>query len=279
MEQFAKIFRMQLKYMLGSFEFWLSLLLTSICLVIAAIELSLNVFGSDFGAIPDAGVGFLLNSDPLVLQAPHVLVYFFIFIIGTIPFGDIFIRHLKSQNSNHILLRMSLKNYAFASACVAFIGGFVVIGLPLLVMQGLMFIVLPITSEPYSFPIHMLGGLQDGIGGLGDLFGYSHYIAPYALNLLYILYDAIWAGIGAVFAFSCSFYLKKSRLIIIGLPMMLSIVSFLFGGSSYTLPLYLYPSVYYGPLYFEFFLLSPVIVLIVAMVFMYVGIHKKDVLL
>ena len=54
--------------------------------------------------------------------------------------------------------------------------------------------------------------------------------ARYLLNLIFIVYDALWGGLLALAAFALSLYVRTSRLLVVGLPALALIVS------SYLLP-------------------------------------------
>lgn len=114
--------------------------------------------------------------------------------------------------------------YYLSNTCAVFIGGFLVIFIPLILEQFILCIAFPL-NVPFMMSSDPI--IDDYITGLGKtsapLIGF-HLNHPYLFNALYSVIPAITAGLMALLSYSLSLFVNKSRFLIMTLPGLLWVV-------------------------------------------------------
>jgi hypothetical protein len=284
MSTFWHLFKMQCVRLLTKGEVKYALTAMLVIVVAAFAESCALFYGADLGELPSAAYGWVGNMDNMQIQTMHVLYIYLIFLIAASIFADSFFTDLKCRVSNMIATRCSLQSYLASTALLAFLGGFFVILVPLIFSQLLALLVFPAIPEPGSFAGNInTPAYDDFLANLNTqnaLFPSVYFNHPYLSNLFFIFYAALWAGIMSLMAFVVSLFTRKSRLIILGVPTLVFLLSFYILPSSYILPYYLYPSTLSADLLPTFVFVAPLAVLIALVSLTAVALRrKKDVLL
>jgi hypothetical protein len=275
------LFKMQGKRLLSRVETRFAVTAVLIITVVAFVETCLHFIGSDVGALPSAAYGWAWNMDALQIQSMRVFAYFLIFIIAASVFADNLLLDSKSGIVACIATRCSTPLYVAVNAILTFLGGFFVVLLPLAISQLLAFLVFPIEGTfagHYNTPVFFFEG--DG----NILFPSLYYNYPYINNMVFALYASLWAGIMALLSFALSLVIRKNRLISIGIPTALALLSIfivpLVFDSSMTYVYYLYPNSAISGLNPIYFALAPLVILVAsAALIAWVINVKKDVFL
>jgi hypothetical protein len=256
----------------------------SAIVVVAFAESCALFYGSDRAELPSAAYGWVGNMDNMHIQIMHVFYIYLIFLIAASVFADSFFVDVKGRVSSVIATRCTLRSYLLSTALLAFLGGFFVVLLPLLLSQMLALLIFPAIPGPDSFAGSINTPAYDDYSAnmfaQNALFPSLYLNHPYLDNLFFIVYASLWAGIMSFMAFVVSLFTRKSRLVILGTPTLVFLLSFYLLPSSYVLPYYLYPSTLSVALSQAFVLSAPSVVLFVLLVLLTVALRRrKDLLL
>ncbi len=239
MKEKNAVIKMQFRHMLSRTEFKVSLTAVLLVVAISFLVLCTKVWGLDFSNLYSAAYGWVGNAAPLDINIMQMFFVLLIFFVGSMAFSDSQYVDGKINAKTMIITRCSRKNYIISGAFVSFLGAFLVIFVPFIFSQLLSFSIFPVQSsvqtvfnsnpswvKPYRFD---------------TLFPSLTYNNPYLYNLISIFYMSVCAGIFAVLSFCLSFFIKRGRLLIIGIPTILVFVEdFIFPGSnSFTYYLYM----------------------------------------
>lgn len=276
------IFRMQGKRLLSRMEGRFALTAVLLIVTVAFIECCIRFYGFDVKALPSAAYGWTWNMDPLQIQTMRVFAYFLIFIVSASVFADNFLLDINSGVATCIASRCPLSSYLFANALLSFLGGFLIIFVPLVASQLLAFLIFPVTG---SFQGHFNTPVYAYEDSGGTLFAQLAANRPYLDNLIYLLYAPLWGGAMAMLSFALSFFIKN-RLVILGAPTLIALISWyvvpLVAGSSVVLTHvgYLHPGPQVQHMSVVYFVVAPLMVLLLAAVLMRRGFRsKRDLLL
>jgi hypothetical protein len=257
---------MQSKRLLAKSEAKYAFLVMLVIVVIGFIESCLHFYGSDVGEIPSAATAWAGNADNLQIQAMRVLYFFLIFILASSVFSDCYFVDVKSKVAQLVATRGSFPAYLASTGLLSFVGGFVVVFVPLLVSQALAFLAFPFISSPdsFSYSFNTPAFNQDAAHNVGNaLFPSLLLDHPYLNNLLFIAYDSLWAGIMSLASFALSLFIRKSRLVVLVTPTIIYLASlFVVPSAGLSLPYYLYPCTVLSGLTPLFFFGAPLFVII-----------------
>lgn len=223
------ILSMQLHRVVRSKMWRYALLVSLVAMAVAFVQSCLVFWGHDVGELPSAGVAWVGNSEGMQTFTFAMYLFFLMPILCAAVFGDSFYSDVRARRASCIVTRSSLRGYVTSGALVTFVSGLVVALVPLLVSQLLSFIAFPAHAgqDAFSTFLNTSASKQDQYGTwaepmlLSGLF-FSH---RYLFNLVYILYDALWAGIFALCSFVISLYTRRSRLVVLGAPTIVLLVS------------------------------------------------------
>jgi hypothetical protein len=199
----------------------------------------LHFWGEEIGSLPAVGYGWVGNMDVMQIQTMRVFVYFLVFIIGSAVFADNFYSDLQSGILNPIITRCSKRLYFFSSFVVVFLSAFLIVFLPLLLSQLLACLIFPIDGllfSGFNWPSY-----NSSVGFDMPLFPDLFYNMPVVQNLLFACNISFWAGTMALLAFTFSLFVRRSRLLILGIPTMLALISWFITPNNFVLFSSLYP--------------------------------------
>jgi hypothetical protein len=281
MTSFAALFFMQGKRLLSRKETRIALTAVLIITTAGFIETCLHFVGFEVRALPSAAYGWAWNMDALQIQSMRVFAYFLIFIVAASVFADNLLLDSKSGVVACIASRCSAPSYVVTNALLSFLGGFFIVLLPLVLSQLLALLVFPLEGTfagHYNTPVFVYEGDSDLL--FPDLY-YNH---PYSNNLVFALYASLWAGLMALLSCALSLVIKKHRLIILGIPTVIVLLSSFVVPAVFDRALvhfyYLYPNAALGGLSPLYFALAPHVILALSVALIVWALRiKKDVLL
>lgn len=240
------VFLMQLRRAARSQAARRALLFMLVVVAASFAQTLLTFWGHDVGELPSAAVGWAGNADYLGVAPWAALVFFLLFVVSSSAFGDTLYLDVRRRAVGCVAARTTKARYVWATAAAAALSAFVVVLVPLLVSQLLALLAFPVSApdgfvtsfnDAASMP-HVFGaGSQEYL--LWDL-RWSH---PYLHNLVFIAYDALWAAIMAAASVAVSLYARRGRLVVLGAPTLVYLVSLFALPRWASLSSYLYPGV------------------------------------
>ena len=205
-----------------------------------------SFWGHDAGELPSAAVGWAGNADYLSVAPWAVLVFFLLFIVSSSAFADTLYLDVRCRAAGCVATRTTTARYVWATAGAAAIAAFVVVLVPLLVSQALALLVFPVSApDGFVTSFNDAASMPDvfGTGSMELLLWDLRWSHPYLYNLIFICYDALWAAIMAAASLAVSLYTRKSRLVVLGAPTLVYLLSLFVLPSWASLSSYLYPGV------------------------------------
>lgn len=210
--EFMNIIKLEFKLMLyrKEFQFAFTAMLSFVSL--AFIINCINLYGKDISYVFPANqiwVGFSISS----MIISNVLYLFILPFISSIAYSDTYFIDYNTGIYKNIFTRCNKYIYFLAKGITVFSAGFIIIFIPLLVNQLLSLIPAPLKScaDITNWPSYLFLPIKDMI--FPNLFLYN----PYLYNFLYMLIPALFGGIMALLSYSLSFYIKKSRLLVVSI--------------------------------------------------------------
>lgn len=275
MKQLKNIFLMQLRHMISRREFKISLGLSMLFVTAAFLESCFTLWGKDRSELYSASAGWVGNINLMQNQTMQVFYFLGIFIIAALAFSDDYLISRNNRILPAILARTSFRQYFLSGTLASFLGGFIVILIPLAISQLLSFLVLPFSGvEPFLTN----ASWEDTTYTAGYLFPFLKYQHPYLNNMVFLVYASVFAGIMSAVSYLISFFIRRSKLFVIGLPSIIAIVfgavlAIVTGSGGFAVDIYLYPNdaIQKYPAYF-FFL--PLALLAGAIIGMFFILHK-----
>lgn len=217
MSNFRSIFKVQLLHMISRLEFKISMTVSLFVVVYAFYSQCKRNTGGDIAGLASAAFSWIGNAADLQLMYIQLFFIFFAFFIGALAFSDSQFVDTKIKIRSIITTRCSRKSYILSGAVVSFCGAFAVIFIPFMISQLLSFLIFPV----HSFNDNPFAALQtwDFRSRVGDLvFTSIYYNHPYLYNLFMIFYASVCTGAFAVLSFVLSFFIKRGRVLVVGLP-------------------------------------------------------------
>lgn len=144
-----------------------------------------------------------------VLSIKSNFFYFILPIVATIPFGWSMIDEMNSGYVKNILCKTSRKSYFISKYIAVFVSGAVMIMIPLILNYVLLSMYLPSIKAERAYPY--------GVVGEPSMWSGIYYEHPLVYIILYILLDAIFAGLLASISTASAFFIKQ-RLAVILIP-------------------------------------------------------------
>lgn len=178
-----------------------------------------------------------------------------------------------------------MADYVRSSACVTFIGGFMVVFVPLLLSQLLSLLIFPLNSPEFGFQALMNEGshLDDILVNLiahNVLFPDLYFNHPYVLNLIYMLYASLIGGLVSVITLGISLFRSFHRPVLVGLPMVIVLtVSFILP-RRLQMQFYFFPEATLEGLSYGYFFGLPVVLALAAAFLLWYPVQtRRDILL
>lgn len=205
-----------------------------------------SFWGHDAGELPSAAVGWAGNADYLSVAPWAVLVFFLLFIVSSSAFADTLYLDVRCRAAGCVATRTTMARYVWATAGAAALTAFVIVLVPLLVSQALALLVFPVSAPDGFVTSFNDAASMPGVFGTGSMelllwdLRWSH---PYLHNLIFICYDALWAAVMAAASVAVSLYTRRSRLVVLGAPTLVYLLSQFVLPRWAVLSSYLYPGV------------------------------------
>lgn len=236
----ARLIKLEFKHLFSRKEFYYTFSIMIILSASAFLIFCGELYGRDISELYPANQIWMSFSHYTNMISG--LLYFFLLpIVASVPFSDTFYCDKSCGVYKVIFTRYERKLYVFAKGIVVVISAFFIIFIPLLANQLLSFLISPfkspinITNLPSYIPIRTNG----------MLFPELYKSNPYIYNFVFML---IPSGVGSVLAlvsYAVSFYVKKSRLLVVAIPAVVYILynflSSLLLSPKYALAYYLLP--------------------------------------
>ncbi|MDU6347940.1 MAG: hypothetical protein E6593_14435 [Clostridium sp.] len=223
MRQFTSVFRMQLRYLLCRRRTGLLFLLMAVIVTLAVAESGLRYYGAELSSVPSAAGGWIGRAPKGGGSFFNLYVFvsfsrYLVLPIGALVFADSYLTDLKEGPYLAILTRSSSSAYRLSGALLAFVGGFAVIFIPLLISFCLSFLMFPIEStvnpQNSGWSLLMVQKIKPGRILFAPLF-FQH---PYLTNLVYICYDSLLAACWALASYALGYLVRISRLLVVVIP-------------------------------------------------------------
>lgn len=231
----------------------------------------LMFWGHDAAELPSAAVGWV--GDEETMRTPLMGLYRTILmpILASSVFSDSLCLDIRDHVAACVSSRTSVRRYVCSTAVIAFVGAVLVVLVPLVASQALALVAFPLSGGGFGFLTYAneSSSLVDQYSSLssdGLLVGML-LNDRYLYNLVYILYDSLWAGLLALSSVAVSLYSHRSRLLVLELPALVLLVSSALVPMGWNLCNYLAPAPlmivrYLSPGYF---VLAPVVFLVAAL--------------
>lgn len=141
--------------------------------------------------------------------------------LSALAFSPYHYDNRKSGVINPVLTRCGRRRYYISTALVTFIGGFLVIFVPMLLNQLLCLLVAPVTSMQ-----SIAGTPFNEYESLSSLYFPGLFAnSPYLYNFIFMLLPSAVGGLFALLSYSVSLFVKKYRFFVLTIPAMLYVVS------------------------------------------------------
>lgn len=240
------IFRMQLVRAAHSRMARYAFLFMLLAVAASFAQTLTSFWGHDAGELPSAAVGWAGNADYLSVAPWAVLVFFLLFIVSSSAFADTLYLDVRCRAAGCVATRTTMARYVWATAGAAALTAFVIVLVPLLVSQALALLVFPVSAPDGFVTSFNDAASMPGVFGTGSMelllwdLRWSH---PYLHNLIFICYDALWAAVMAAASVAVSLYTRRSRLVVLGAPTLVYLLSQFVLPHWAVLSSYLYPGV------------------------------------
>lgn len=222
---FRRIFSRSFRDMLHRKDFYavFTASVTVFC-VAAVLDFYVYLFGQDvmfldpawsyWGAFGSWGSGSHVHAH-FIQWATDLFVIMLLPFLSSFSCAGCYFDQSRSGILKALMPRTGRKNYFLANYLTAFLGGFLVIFIPLAITQGILCAALPLHS---SFNTIAYSAVTDE-GPSRYLLLRSIYLNhPYLYNLLWSLIPALAGGCFAMISLSVSLFYRKNRLLILALP-------------------------------------------------------------
>lgn len=196
----------------------------SIFCAAAALDFAVYLFGQDvmnldpawsyWGAFGYAGSAGRVHSH-FIQWATDIFVIMLLPFLSSFPYAGSYHDQSRGGVLKILMPRTGRKNYFLANYLTAFLGGFLIIFIPLVVTQGVLCAALPLHS---SYNMVAYTAVTDEGPSPYLLFRSVYLNHPYLYNLLWSLIPALAGGCFAMISLSVSLFYRKNRLLILAAP-------------------------------------------------------------
>lgn len=213
MGSFLSVLAVQSRRLVRRVELKFAITLMLVLSLAGFVETCVQFYAADVGAIPSAAYGWAWNMDSMQVQSMRVLAFLLVFLVAASVFADNLLVDARSGVAASVVSRCSKASYVIANAFLSFVGGFLIMLVPLAVLQLLALVAFPLEGSfdgDLNVPAY-LGSKK------APLFGALATMHPYLNNVVYMIYASAWAGVASVASFAVSLYTRK-RLVVLGAP-------------------------------------------------------------
>ena len=233
MRDYVASVRFNLTRAIKSSSFRYSLLCSTLIITVNFIVSCINLWGYDGGELPSAAVAWQGNYVTMGTVLFPMYTWIMLFPLCSAVFGDVLVNDTRSNRASMIVCRLSLTRYIKSCAIVSFFMGFISALIPLLVSQVLALISFPVTAGQDS----LLYSLNSYAADATSVITYEVARMPfnefftnnrYLFNILFSAHIALWAGALSLCSYVISIYIKTNRLVVVGIPTVLLLLSSFF---------------------------------------------------
>ena len=192
-------------------------------LSVAFIQTCLGFWGHDVAELPSAAYAWAGNHGAMQTPVFGLFVYFLMIPCSSAAFADRLYLDVRQKQANTIVSRASLRAYVASIAAIAFAFAFLLTFLALVISQLMTLAAFPLVAGQDSFAEFNTPASYEA--AVVDLLASLAVNNRYAFNLLIALYEALWSGVSALVSVTISLYSKRSRILVLGLPTLLLLVS------------------------------------------------------
>ena len=204
-------------------------LISLAAMAVCFVQSCLRFWGHEVGEVPSAAVMWVGNEASTNTRLFSFFVAYLLFPLSAAIFGDSFFADAKSRASQYLATRSSLRAYVVSGAVAAFLVSLVVFFVVFAAFQALALVAFPVEEGQDAYRLFGVEtvGANEFAWYDGMMFRGLFFANRYLYNLLYCAYDALWAGLMSLAAYVVSLYVRRSRLVVIGLPTFLFAVLWL----------------------------------------------------
>lgn len=242
MEAYVQMLKQNLKYMLGSRDFFIAftfgilLVLGSLALALISFQgnLDINLYPAwYYFGVDGTGLGTPLNTGSMrtATTAIDIFIQIFLPFLAAMAFGSYHFDTMSSGALKSLLPRVGRGRYYRSGAFTAFAGGFLVIFSPMLLEQLVLCVAFPM-EIPYT--IGRPGYEDNHILGVGEAMQWLQVRFPYLFNFIYCLLPGLTGGVAALLSYACSLYFHKNRFLTltqVGFVWVIVYIPFVFNSS------------------------------------------------
>lgn len=189
----AGVLQFQFRRMLASKTWRYAVVVGLVTMSVCFVQTCLVFWGHDVGEVPAADVAWVGNYESMQTPLFCFYLYFLMPFLAAAVFGDSLFLDVRRRYAGCVAVRSSLRSYLVSGAIAAFVGGFLVVLVPLLVSQLLAFVAFPATSgqDAYQLLLNSSAAEVDSAGWYDKTLFLGLFLnARYLLNLIFIVYDA-----------------------------------------------------------------------------------------
>lgn len=231
---------------LGSRALRRSLLISELFVCVSFTLECLSLWGRDVAELPSAAVGWMGNY--ATMDTAFFIIYpaLLMFPLASMACGDVLLRDRDSQSIISVVSRRSITTYVCSGASASFVVGFATALVPLVFSMLLPLLVFPLGAgqdsllysvSDFAANVDTHNVLAVANMPLSELYVSNRYLH----NMLFCLYDALWAGIFSLVSFSVSLFVRN-RLVVLGMPTVLYLLTSYFFPPSFVLMYHLLDS-------------------------------------
>lgn len=206
-----KMIKIEISRAFNNTLFWIALLIgcaISVSHIITSVVPMLQYMDNivQIGRFPHSVFTKVLGSEGMSLET--VLFYYILPIIAVIPFADSFYTDRKSGYIKNVFIRTKKTNYFVGKYIAVFLSAGVVVCIPLLLNVFFTAAILP-----SAMPVPELQGLF-------PIFNFRmwsgiYYSNPYLYIFLYIMLDAVFAGVLALISLSATYFVSNRFMVLL----------------------------------------------------------------
>lgn len=221
-----KFISMRFKDMLKRREFVLALTISTAIFMIPAIMDLFLLYGKEISSIRSAWYYFSMSLTPSSTYFSRPIVsYAFLLIIpllSCMSYSYCFLDESKCRIKNILIVTVGRAHYYISSAIVVFLGGFLIIFVPMLLSQLVFIVGVPITSNvpiDLSVPAYLDEAFSN-ILYFKNIANNYHYL----YNFIYCFIPSFVFALIGLLSYSFSLIVKKNKYLIITLPFIIYLV-------------------------------------------------------
>ncbi len=206
----------------------------------------LGFWGHDMGELPDASAMWAGNYQTTGSMFVCFFVTYLAPPLSSAIYGDNLYRDIRTHSAHYQVTRASLGSYVVAGAVAAFLVSFVTFFLVYMSSLLMALLAFPVQTGWESYRILATSAVtnREGLDVVrGMPFGGLCLANRYLYDLTYCAYDALWAAIMALASYVTSLFTHGNRLVVVGLPTLVFLVSWLVVPSGYNVVVLLLPTV------------------------------------